>query len=360
MMKHLLIRPWALISLLALAACQSSVEVAEKPVQASSAAAEPSPYQPLNPQYIGVGLLTRPDVQRFIDHRVRRGGFSRAELEVFFGNTEHKQNIISIMDRPGTARPWYVFRQGNVGGRIQGGDRFWKQNVAVINEVAQHYGVPAELIVAIIGIETNYGGNMGSFRLGDALTTLAFSYPRRAEFFQQELDEFLQLAHEERRDVFTFKGSYAGAMGMPQFMPSSYRKWAVDWDKDGRRDIWNNVGDVSASVANYMKQHGWQTGAPMAVPVSLDMTSQLQALIDSKTELKHTVGDLRRMGVRIPAHIGDAQKAVLFQLEVAPGSFEYWVGLNNFYTVWQYNHSRLYVSAVREIANGLRGGHAGL
>ena len=189
---------------------------------------------------------------------------------------------------------------------------------------------------------------------------MAFSYPRRAEFFQKELDQFLQLAHEEKQDMFTFKGSYAGAMGMPQFMPSSYRQWAVDWDGDGHRDIWNNVGDVAASVANYMKQHGWQTGAPMAVPVQLNITPELQALLDAKTELNHTVGDFRRLGVQVPGHVADREKALLYQLEIAPGQYQYWLGLNNFYTVWQYNHSRMYVSAVREIANGLRGGNGGL
>lgn len=361
-MKRRIPLSFALAGSLLLAACQSSVDQnAGTAVQPNTqTATAPSAYQPLDPQYIGIGLLTRPDVQRFIDHRVRRGGFSRAELEVFFGSVEHKQNIIGIMDRPGTSRPWYEFQKANVGGRIAGGDRFWQQNVATIDAVAQRYGVPAELIVAIVGIETNYGSNMGSFRLGDALTTLAFSYPRRAEFFQQELDEFLQLAHEEKRDMLTFKGSYAGAMGMPQFMPSSYRKWAVDWDGDGRRDIWGNVGDVAASVANYMKQHGWKTGEPMAVPVQLQPTPQLQALIDAKTELKYTVADFKRLGVSVPAGVADRQPAMLYRLEISPGQYEYWLGLNNFYTVWQYNHSRLYVSAVREIANGLRGGQAGL
>ena len=355
MKKHL---PTLALTML-LAACQSATVQTE--TAAETVPPVPTHQTHLDAQYIGQGLLTRPDVQRFISQRVARGGFSRPELEVFFGNVEQKPNIISIMDRPGTSRPWYEFRQNNVSGsRIQNGDRFWRNNVAVIDAVSQRYGVPSELIVAIVGIETNYGSNMGSFRLGDSLTTLAFSYPRRAEFFQKELDQFLQLAHEEKQDMFTFKGSYAGAMGMPQFMPSSYRQWAVDWDGDGHRDIWNNVGDVAASVANYMKQHGWQTGAPMAVPVQLNITPELQALLDAKTELNHTVGDFRRLGVQVPGHVADREKALLYQLEIAPGQYQYWLGLNNFYTVWQYNHSSMYVSAVREIANGLRGGNGGL
>ena len=155
------------------------------------------------------------------------------------------------------AWPWYEFRSGNGGaGKINGGRRFYQQYRQVLERVARDYGVPAEVLVAIVGIETNYGRNMGSFRLADSLPTLAFAYPRRAAFFQQELQEFLLIAKEEGRDPFGFTGSYAGAMGMPQFMPSSYRKWAVDYDGDGQRNIWGSVPDVAASVANYLKAHG--------------------------------------------------------------------------------------------------------
>ena len=219
--------------------------------------------------------------------------------------------------------------------------------------MARKYGVPAELIVAIIGIETNYGKNTGSFRVADALSTLGFDYPRRAEFFQNELIELLLMAKEEKENVFDFKGSYAGAMGMPQFMPSSYRKWAVDYDGDGHRDIWNNIGDVAASVANYMKQHGWKTGGKMIVPVNLTITPDLKAIIDEKTALNRTVADFKAMGVIPQKAVADNEKAVLFSLETSPGVFEYYLGLNNFYTVWQYNNSRMYVTAVRDIANAI-------
>lgn len=304
------------------------------------------------------GFNGNANVQRFIAHEAASGKFTESELQSFFDGVVYKGNIINIMNRPGTSRPWYEFRTGNSGAsKINNGKRFYAQHKTTIDAVARSYGVPAELIVAIIGIETNYGNNMGSFRLADSLSTLAFDYPRRAEFFQKELNEFLLMAKEEKRDVFGFKGSYAGAMGMPQFMPSSFRKYAVDYDGDGLRDIWNNVGDVAASVANYMKAHGWQTNGKMVVPVTLTITQELQNIIDEKTALTRTVGELKRLGVMPQEVVDDNEKAVLYRLETAPGVYEYYIGLNNFYAVWQYNHSRMYVTAVRDIANGVGGNY---
>lgn len=300
------------------------------------------------------GFVNNVNVDRFIQNEVEKKKFTRSELIDFFNQVVYKGNIINIMYRPSTSRPWYEFRQGNSGAaKFNGGRKFYEANRSIIDRVAGEYGVPAELIVAIIGIETNYGKNMGSFRVADALSTLGFDYPRRAEFFQNELSELLLISKEEKENIFDFKGSYAGAMGMPQFMPSSYRKWAVDYDGDGHRDIWNNVGDVAASVANYMKQHGWKTGGRMIVPVDLKITPQLQAIIDEKTALNRTVADFRALGVIPRDRVSDHEKAVLYRLETSPGNFEYYLGLNNFYAVWQYNHSRMYVTAVRDIANAV-------
>ena len=303
------------------------------------------------------GFNANPNVQAFIDYQVKHNGFSRNELLSFFDNVAYKGNIINIMDRPGTSNPWYKFREGNAGAaKISGGQRFYQQNRQVIDQVARQYGVPAEIIVAIIGIETNYGPNTGSFRVADALATLAFEYPRRSEFFQKELNELLLMSREEREDPLSFTGSYAGAMGLPQFMPSSYRKWAVDADGDSHRNIWGSIPDVAASVANYMKAHGWQSGGKVVVPVSLSITPELQAVIDEKTELKYSVGQLRKMGVTPMQEIADHERAILFRLETSPGVYEYFIGLHNFYTIWQYNHSRMYVTAVRDIANGVGAG----
>lgn len=304
------------------------------------------------------GFLANPNVQAFIQYQHQVNDMDMAYLNDFFERVTYRGNIIDIMNRPATSRPWYEFQKGNAGiAKINAGKNFYLKNQNIIHEVANKYGVPAEIIVAIIGIETNYGGYMGNIPVADALATLAFDYPRRAAFFQKELAEFLRIVQEEGEDAFSFKGSYAGAMGMPQFMPSSFQKWAVDHDGDGHRDIWKNVGDTAASVANYLKQHGWQTGGRMVVPVSLQITPQLQAIIDEKTALTYTVGQLRQMGVAPQQLVDDEEKVVLYALEVAPKQFEYYIGLNNFYAVWQYNHSRMYVTAVRDIANGIANSH---
>ena len=344
------------LTALALASCgtpqKPTVDTA-KPVEPVSSAKRPV-FDAAAESVASSGFNENVNVQQFIQYEVKNRRFSAEELRNFFNGVVYKGNIITIMYRPSTSRPWYEFRTGNSGAaKFNGGRQFYAANRAAIDDVARKYGVPAELIVAILGIETNYGKNTGSFRVADALSTLAFDYPRRAEFFQNELSELLQMAKEEKENIFDFKGSYAGAMGMPQFMPSSYRKWAVDYDGDGHRDIWNNVGDVAASVANYMKQHGWQTGGKMVVPVSLTITPHLQAIIDEKTALTRTVADFKALGVVPQAAIADNEKAVLYALETSPGVFEYYLGLNNFYTVWQYNHSRMYVTAVRDIANAI-------
>ena len=280
------------LAALALASCSTPQKPAvdtAKPVEPVSSAKRPV-FDAAAESVASSGFNENVNVQQFIQYEVKNRRFSAEELRNFFNGVVYKGNIITIMYRPSTSRPWYEFRTGNSGAaKFNGGRQFYAANRAVIDDVARKYGVPAELIVAILGIETNYGKNTGSFRVADALSTLAFDYPRRAEFFQNELSELLQMAKEEKENVFDFKGSYAGAMGMPQFMPSSYRKWAVDYDGDGHRDIWNNVGDVAASVANYMKQHGWQTGGKMVVPVSLTITPHLQAIIDEKTALTRTV-----------------------------------------------------------------------
>ena len=304
------------------------------------------------------GYLANPNVQAFIQYQNQANGLDINYLNNFFAQVTYRANLIHIMNRPATSRPWYEFQKGNSGiTKINAGRVFYQQNRQAIDHAAAQYGVPAEIIVAILGIETNYGKNVGNIRTADSLATLAFDYPRRGAFFQKELGEFLKLAQEERRDPFSFTGSFAGAMGMPQFMPSSFRQWAVDFDGDGRRNIWNSSPDVAASVANYMKQHGWQTGGRMIVPVNVPVTPQILAIIDEKTNLNYTMGQLRQMGVQPVQAINNDERVILFRLEIAPNNFQYFVGLNNFYTVWQYNHSRMYVTAVRDIANRIVGGN---
>ncbi|MDO5687617.1 MAG: lytic murein transglycosylase B [Neisseria sp.] len=298
-----------------------------------------------------------PDMACFIERESAGDPALRAEWESFFAQTQYRDNIIRIMNRPGTSRPWYAFRANNVaGGQIDEGIAFYQENRALVEKIAQRYGVPGEVLVAVLGIETRYGRNTGSFRVADVLSTLAFAYPKRAEFFQSELREFWHMSRELGRDPFQFTGSYAGAMGMPQFMPSSYRKWAADGDGDGFADIWQSKADALASIAHYLKIHGWQSGGAIRVAVSLNPTPELNALAEQKTAMTRTAGDFRRMGVNVPSSVGAHEAAVLYRLETAPDEYHYALGLNNFYAIWQYNHSRLYVEAVTQIAEGIRAG----
>ncbi|OHX19817.1 lytic murein transglycosylase B [Chromobacterium sphagni] len=307
------------------------------------------------PAWADAAFLARPDVQRYIDEQVAGGQFNRPELEAVFANVEPKPNIIRILDKPSTSRPWYQFRASTVNDRlIVDGVAFWQANADTLARAERQYQVAPEVIVAILGVESHYGRNTGTFRLADSLSTIGFDYPRRADFFRKELTQFLLLAKEEGKDPLTLKGSYAGAMGWPQFMPSSYRKWAVDFDGNGHRDIWNNPHDAIGSVANYFQLHGWRHGDDVVVPASVVPGPQVDKLLADKFNLHYTVGDLRRMGIAPQAPLADDVPAVLFSLETAPGVTEYWLGLNNFYAITRYNRSALYAKAVQEIADQVR------
>lgn len=300
-------------------------------------------------------FLARADVQRYIDDQVATGRFDRPELEAVFANVEEKPKVLEIMDRPSTSRPWYQFRANTVNERtINNGVTFWRANADTLKRVEDVYGVPAPVVVAILGIETGYGRTTGSFRVVDVLATFGFDYPRRAQYFRDELTEFLLLAKEERKNPLLFKGSYAGAMGWPQFMPSSFRKWAVDFDGAGQRDIWNDPADAAASVANYFKQHGWTSGDDTLVPAEVTPGAQIDALVSDKFNLHYTVGELKRMGVQPQAPVNDNVKAVLVPLEVSPGVTQYWLGLNNFYVITRYNKSTLYAKATEELAEAIK------
>lgn len=300
-------------------------------------------------------LLARADVQRYIDEQVATGRFNRPELEAVFANVEQKPNILAILDRPSTSRPWYQFRSSFYNERLlNNGVAFWREHQDALVQAEKQYGVPPEMIVAILGIETNYGRNTGSFRVVDALATIGFNYPRRAAYFRDELTQLLLLAHEEGLDPLTLKGSYAGAMGWPQFMPSSFRKWAVDFDGSGHRDIWNNPNDAIGSVANYFHLHGWIHGDDVMVPAIVAPGFPVDALVADKFKLHYTVAELRSMGVFAQIPLPDAALAVLVPFEVAPGQTEYWLGLNNFYVITRYNKSSLYAKVAQDIARELK------
>lgn len=288
------------------------------------------------------------DAQAFIREMAERHGFNAESLAASFRRAKFRESIIRAMDAPSTALPWYEFRQRHVNdARLEGGLRFWKENAAVLERAAEEFRVPPEIMVATIGIETNFGRHTGSIAVLDALTTLAFGYPRRAKFFRGELEQFLLLARENDWNPGAVKGSFAGAIGVPQFMPSSYRKYAVDFDGDGHRDLRKFV-DAIGSVASYYQRHGWQQGAPVIVPVEVGDTV-LDAMLAAGIAPHTTVAEFRRRGVVPLEAVADDAMAALIGVETENG-MRYWLGLNNFYVITRYNRSINYAMVVQELA----------
>jgi membrane-bound lytic murein transglycosylase B len=296
----------------------------------------------------------QPDIAAFIDELVQQDGFERSLLEQWFDQVQLKPHIIDILDRPATSKPYFEFRPNFVNAtRIRAGVAWWHAHSQLVDAVSTKYGVDAQYLVAIVGVETMWGKNTGSFRVMDSLSTIAFGYPRRADYFRKELREFLLMAREEHNDPFSYRGSYAGAMGMPQFMPSSFHAFAQDWDGDGRHDIWNDAGDILASVANYFAQHGWVKGDPLVAPADVD-ESRIAPLVEDKFNLHYKVSELADYGVAPKSPISGDTQAVLVPLETAAGSTHYWLGLNNFYVITRYNRSTLYAMAVHELAEAMK------
>lgn len=287
----------------------------------------------------------------FINLMVEEHGFDRDAVTKTVNAAVHKESIIDAITRPAEAKPWKDYRKIFItDSRIKGGVEFWREHAELLQQAEAKYGVPPQIITAIIGVETRYGGNTGSYRVMDALATLGFGYPKRGEFFRKQLKEYLLLAREEGVDPFSLKGSYAGAMGLPQFIPSSFRAYAVDFDGDGRKDIWTNPADAIGSVANYFKVHGWKSGAMVASSAGV-VGERWPEMLAAKRAFKpvHDMKKLREYGVQTEQLIDDAEKATFMQLKGAKGR-EHWVGLKNFYVITRYNHSRLYAMAVHQLS----------
>ncbi|MFT7387064.1 MAG: membrane-bound lytic murein transglycosylase B [Candidatus Endobugula sp.] len=293
--------------------------------------------------------VDRPEVDTFIDEMVNEHQFSREELQVWFAEAVKKQNILDAIARPAEkTHTWGSYRKIFLtSSRIDKGVDFWLENQYTLEKAEAEFGVPAQVIVAIIGVETRYGGNKGSFRVIDALSTLGFDYPPRASFFRRELKEFFLLAREQKQDPLSLIGSYAGAMGYGQFIPSSYRAYAIDYTEDGFADIWNNAIDAIGSVANYFKRHGWEQGQPVIVRTRISGGYDDSILNDS-LKPKHTVSSLAKKGYTPIVPLAE-QTANAIRLEGDKG-VEFWVGLNNYYVITRYNHSRLYAMAVWQLS----------
>ncbi len=298
-------------------------------------------------------LAHRPEVQAFIGEVASRHGFDPATLRAVFAAARSQPRIIELITRPAESKPWWAYRDiFLVPRRIEGGVEFWRTHAATLAEAERTYGVPAEIVVSIIGVETLYGGNTGSYRVLEALSTLAFDYPRRADFFRKELEHFLLLSREEGFDPLALQGSYAGAMGLGQFMPSSFRAYAVDFDGDGRRDIWGSVVDAIGSVANYLSVHRWQPGQLIAAPAAVNGTAYRE-MLDGDLRPHHDMDELAQRGV-VPRTGQDIPaSATLLELEAEDGP-EHWLGFQNFYVITRYNRSPLYAMAVYQLSQAIR------
>lgn len=292
---------------------------------------------------------------RFIDRMVAGHGYDRDGLEQLLADAHIDATILEAIARPAErVVPWFDYRAIFLTEqRIADGVRFWQAHHALIERTAERFGVAPEVLVAILGVETFYGQRMGRYRVIDALSTLAFAYPPRADFFARELESFLLLHREEGYSLAEALGSYAGAMGAGQFIPSSYRMYAVDGNDDGHRNLWSDWSDILASVANYLSRHGWRDGEPVAV--AAQRAARVGAAAPSnRLELDTTVDELRARGYEFDAALPAAAKAAAFSFEASPSATEYWVGLNNFWVITRYNRSTKYALAVHELSQAIR------
>ncbi len=309
------------------------------------------------PVYAADDYVGRPEVESYIEALVAEHDFSRQALEEIFRQAEKKDKIIELISRPAERRlQWHEYRKILVDQpRVKLGIKFWEENAQTLARAEQVYGVDAAIIVAIIGVETRYGRITGSYRVVDALATLGFDYPPRAKFFLSELTQFLLLAREEGKSPMSLKGSYAGAMGYGQFISSSYRNFAVDFDDDGVRDIWGNEVDAIGSVANYFARHGWQGGGVVTQKVNVEATAEILALANSSLKPNKTLQQWQELGVEIPASMSeDMQTNAMLMRMGQPDGADFWLGFDDFYVITRYNHSRLYAMAVYQLSETIR------
>ena len=297
---------------------------------------------------VGENYSSRDDVREFIKSLVSEN-FPESELLKVFREAEYKQNIIEAISRPAEkVLAWSDYQDIFLREpRISAGKRFMETYDEPLQRAFEEYGVPPALVTAVIGVETMYGRYLGDYRVLDALVTLAFDYPPRATFFRKELYEFFMLVREEQQEITDLKGSYAGAMGYGQFISSSYRRYAVDFDGDGIRDIWRNPVDAIGSVANYFSEHGWSNGQ---VVVRVDANDIDESIFNVSLKPSITIADLEKFGISVS--VSRNERVSPMKLLGKQGS-EYWLGFNNFYVITRYNHSKLYAMAVFQLSEAL-------
>lgn len=340
-----------------LAACSSK----PKPTETDTTTGTPSGGFLLEPQHnvmqMGGDFANNPNAQQFINKMVNKHGFDRQQLQEILSQAKRLDSVLRLMDNQapttsvkppsGPNGAWLRYRKKFITpDNVQNGVVFWNQYEDALNRAWQVYGVPPEIIVGIIGVETRWGRVMGKTRILDALATLSFNYPRRAEYFSGELETFLLMARDEQDDPLNLKGSFAGAMGYGQFMPSSYKQYAVDFSGDGHINLWDPV-DAIGSVANYFKAHGWVKGDQVAV-----MANGQAPGLPNGFKTKYSISQLAAAGLTPQQPLGNHQQASLLRLDVGTG-YQYWYGLPNFYTITRYNHSTHYAMAVWQLGQAV-------
>lgn len=310
------------------------------------------------------GLLaateSHPGSEAFVTRMVDEYGLDAEHVRSTLAAAQYQQSIIDAITRPAEGKPWHEYRKIFLTRtRTVDGVRYWQQHAELLERVASHFGIAPEVILAIIGVVTSYGRNTGSYRVLDALVTLGFYYPRRAEFFSAELAKLFVLSQQEQLDITELSGSYAGAMGLGQFMPSSYQAYAVDFDDDGVRDLWGSLPDAIGSVANYLHAHGWEAGAAICIPAQLEAAGQLppELLANGNYKPQRSIAEWREHGVDISAGVDADRLASLIELDVEDGK-QYWLGLQNFYVITRYNRSPLYAMAVTQLSQALRAAYS--
>lgn len=301
----------------------------------------------------GVTYGDNPAAQALIDELVAEEGFDREALQAVFEEAQRQESILEAIARPAEkTKPWHEYRQIFVTDKRENqGVAFFAEHRETLERAEQETGVPAEIIVAIIGVETYYGRITGGYRVIDALSTLAFDYPKRSPFFTKELRNYLMLTREQGFDPTELKGSYAGAMGYGQFMPSSYRAYAVDFDGDGVTDIWGNPVDAIGSVANYFKAHGWQAGEPVVAP-AIREGEVPEDWFNNGLKPERAVGEFSTAGLSPVRDFPADALATAMKFELEDGH-EYWMGLHNFYVITRYNHSAMYAMCVYQLSQRL-------
>ncbi len=303
-------------------------------------------------------FVSHPEALSFVQEMEERHGFDRNELLDALHRASHNERVIRLIQPPSQpgARSWRNYRQRFMGEpRISSGVSFWVRHEDSLREASRIYGVPPEIIVSILGVETHYGSYTGSFEAVSALATLAFDYPRRAELFRRELENLFLLAREQGRDPFSYRGSFAGALGYPQFLPSSIRNYAVDFNGDGRIDFDSDPIDAIGSIANFLAAHGWQEGEPIAqrirIPADIDPRPLIEAGIEPSLEYFSLISS------GISAYDGSQlhpSLATVFDLPTPGETAQYWVGYRNFYVITRYNRSSFYAMSVFELAEEIR------